>query len=151
MGGDYQSLQCLGWERGPSGSDATSWFPTSGENQGCSPIGPVAGRRGPPPHRGSQCVGCSDLFTANSSAPRRICSPGRPGSNAAPVHFGLCGRFCRRVAGTQRNKAKHFFLSFAKNFCHISYFSFFPLLFCLCDAVPSVFLEGDTISGFKSA
>lgn len=31
---------------------------------------------GPPPQRGSLCVGCSDLFASNSSSPDHICSSG---------------------------------------------------------------------------
>lgn len=46
MGGDYQSLQCLGWERSPAGCDATCWFSTSSEKQHRSHIHPVSGRQG---------------------------------------------------------------------------------------------------------
>lgn len=45
-GGDYQSLQCLGWERSPAGWHATCWFSTSSEKQDRSLIHPVSGRRG---------------------------------------------------------------------------------------------------------
>lgn len=59
----------------------------------------------------------------------------------------------KQVAEIRRNKwlpCKKNFLAFAKNFCRIPHFIWI-FSFGLCDVVPSVFLEGYTKSGFKSA
>lgn len=44
--GDYQSLQCLGWERFLADCDATCWFSTSSEKQERRHIFPISRRRG---------------------------------------------------------------------------------------------------------
>lgn len=70
--GDYQSLQCLGWERFLAGCDATCWFSTSsGKTRPQSHLGSLR------PRREALCVWDAAIFSQqNSSSPHHICSPG---------------------------------------------------------------------------
>lgn len=144
--GDYQSLQCLGWERFLADCDATCWFSTSSSGkQDRSHIFPVSRHWGRL-RREALCVWDAATFSQqtahllNTSAARV-----QPRSAQGRPLLVLYGD-STRGAEIQRKQTAHFILPRISVVSHISF-----VFFCRWDVVPSVFLEGDTISGFKSS
>lgn len=128
--------------------DATRWRKTRPQSHPSSLQAPR-----PPPQRGSLCARRSDLFAANSSYPDHICSWGPAGPAEVNPRSGAPTAIQRESLELSRTNGSrvHFFSAFANSLSRPTFHLGFFFFFCLCDVVPSVFLEGYTISGFKSA